>query len=75
MIKFWKEHTTLRIVLLAISFFAGMILIYFGWKTMPSTLAGLGVMGVGLAFLLAALWLYNKPYQDPPKARSPKMKK
>ena len=65
MIKFWKEHTTLRVVLIAVAFFVGLFLVFFGWKNMPGTIPGLAVMFVGLAFLLFALWLYNKPFQDP----------
>ena len=64
MIKFWKEHTALRIALIALFFLGGLGLVFYGWK-MTASLTGLLIMVVGLALLLAALWLYNKPFQDP----------
>lgn len=72
MIKFWKEHSTLRVALIAVAFVVGLFLVFFGWKKMPGTMPGLGVMCVGLAFLLFALWLYNKPFQDPKAPRTKK---
>lgn len=74
MIKFWKEHAALRVALIAIAFVIGLILVFYGWRAMPGTIPGLMVMFVGLAFLLFALWLYNKPYQDPKPPRAPKKK-
>ncbi len=65
MVKFWKEHVALRMVLMLVSFVAGLVLIFIGWDAMPGTLSGLGVMFVGLACLLFTLWLYNKPFQTP----------
>ena len=41
---------------------------------MPGTIPGLAVMFVGLAFLLFALWLYNKPFQDPKTPPAKKQK-
>lgn len=70
MTKFWKEHAQLRMILILASFVVGLVLIWVGWKTMPGKLAGLGVMAVGLALLLVALDIYNKPFQDPPKKKS-----
>lgn len=64
MIKFWKEHTALRVALIAAFFIVGLILIFAGWK-MTASMTGLLIMVVGLALLLAAMWLYNKPFQDP----------
>ena len=64
MINFWKEHKTLRVVLLTVLFVAGMALIVLGWK-LTGQLKGLGLMLVGLALLIAALWLYNQPFADP----------
>ena len=61
--NFWKEHTSLRAVLIALFFVAGLILVVVGWK-MTGKLAGLGLMLVGIILLLTALFLYNKPYQD-----------
>lgn len=60
--KFWKEHATLRVILIAVFFVAGLGLTIGGW-TMTGQLLGLGVMIVGVACLLAALWLYNKVFQ------------
>ncbi len=62
--KFWKEHATLRVTLIALFFLGGMGLVVYGW-TLSGKLAGLGIMLVGLVLLLAALFIYNKPFQDP----------
>lgn len=61
--KFWKEHVALRITLITLAFIAGMVLLVMGWK-MTGQLAGLGLMLVGVVLLLAALWLYNRPFKD-----------
>lgn len=60
--KFWKEHATLRVILIAVFFVAGLGLTIGGWM-MTGQLLGLGIMIVGVACLLAALWLYNKVFQ------------
>lgn len=62
--KFWKEHVTLRIALMACSFIIGMILLILGWS-MTGLLKGLGIMLVGLVLILLTLALYNKPFEDP----------
>lgn len=62
--EFWKEHMTLRAVLIAAFFVLGLALVIAGWK-MTGQLTGLGIMIVGVIFLLTALFLYNKPYQTP----------
>lgn len=62
--KYWKEHTSLRILLIAAGFLVGLGLILLGWS-MTGRLSGLLIMLVGLASLLTALLLYNKPYEDP----------
>ena len=62
--NYWKEHTTLRLTLMVILFVAGIILTFVGWG-MTGKMAGLGLMLLGLALLLAALYLYNKPFQEP----------
>ena len=59
--NFWKEHATLRGVLIALFFVLGMILTIVGWK-MTGQLAGLGIMLVGIVLLLTALFVYNAPY-------------
>ena len=61
--NFWKEHTTLRGVLIVLFFVIGMILTVSGWK-MTGQLAGLGLMLVGVVFLLAALFVYNAAYKN-----------
>ena len=60
--NFWKEHTTLRGVLIALFFVLGMALTISGWK-MTGKLEGLGLMLVGIVLLLAALFVYNAPYK------------
>lgn len=62
--EFWKEHMTLRAVLIAAFFVLGLVLVIAGWK-MTGQLAGLGIMLVGVIFLLTALFLYNRLYQTP----------
>lgn len=62
--KFWKEHAALRLVLILLSFGLGLTLTFIGWD-MTGKLAGLGWMLLGIALLLAALYLYNRPFQDP----------
>lgn len=64
--EFWKEHVALRMVIIAAFFVVGLILVVTGWK-MTGSLAGLGIMIVGVAFLLAALMVYNKPFETPKK--------
>ena len=49
--------------LIALFFLGGMGLVIYGW-TLSGKLAGLGIMLVGLVLLLAALFIYNKPFQD-----------
>ena len=59
--NFWKNHTTLRGLLIALFFAVGMVLTVAGWK-MTGKLEGLGIMLVGIIFLLTALFVYNAPY-------------
>ena len=61
--NFWKEHTTLRGILILLFFVLGMILTISGWK-MTGELAGLGLMLVGIVFLLVALFVYNAAYKN-----------
>jgi hypothetical protein len=60
--NFWKEHTTLRGVLIVLFFVAGMALTVAGWK-MTGKLEGLGIMLVGIVLLLTAMFVYNAPYR------------
>ena len=60
---FWKTHPALRIVLMFVLFVLSIALVVAGWK-MTGQLAGLGIMLVGVALLLAVLAIYNATYQD-----------
>ena len=60
---FWKTHPALRIVLMIVLFMLSIALVVAGWK-MTGQLAGLGIMLVGVALLLAVLAIYNAIYQD-----------
>ena len=60
--NFWKNHGALRAVLIALFFVVGMVLTVVGWK-MTGQLVGLGIMLVGVVFLLAALFVYNALYK------------
>ena len=60
--KFWKDHLTLRAVLITVFFVIGMVLTIAGWK-MTGKLEGLGLMLVGIILLLTALFVYNAPYK------------
>ena len=60
---FWKTHPALRIVLMIVLFVLSIALVVAGWK-MTGQLAGLGIMFVGVARLLAVLAIYNATYQD-----------
>ena len=61
--NFWKNHTTLRAVLIVLFFVIGMILTIAGWK-MTGKLEGLGLMLVGIVFLLVAQFVYNAMYKN-----------
>ena len=60
--NFWKNHASLRAVLIALFFLAGLTLTIVGWK-MTGELLGLGLMLVGVILLLTALFVYNAPYK------------
>ena len=64
--QFWKEHTALRVVLMLLSFVAGIFLLMYGWKQ-TGQLGGLGLMLLGVVLLLVTLALYNKPFEEPKK--------
>ena len=61
--NFWKNHAALRAVLIVLFFVLGMILTITGWK-MTGELVGLGLMLVGIVFLLVALFVYNALYKN-----------
>ena len=48
--------------MIAVFFLAGLALVIYGWK-LTGKLSGLGLMLVGVAALLVALWIYNKPFE------------
>ena len=52
-----------NIVLMIVLFVLSVVLVVAGWK-MTGQLAGLGIMLVGVALLLAVLAIYNATYQD-----------
>ena len=60
--NFWKNHTTLRGILITVFFVIGIVLTLVGWK-MTGQLLGLGIMLVGVVLLLAALFVYNALYK------------
>ena len=64
--KFWKEHMGLRLTLITAFFVVGLILVIAGWK-MTGQMGGLGLMILGTVLLLAALMIYNKPFEDDPR--------
>lgn len=66
--NFWKEHTNLRILFILGFFVAGLILVFTGWAQ-TGQLGGLIQMMFGVVLLLAALFIYNKPFQDPKKKK------
>lgn len=61
--KFWKEHASLRMILIALFFCAGLAAVIYGW-TITGKLKGLLIMIVGLILLLTALLVYNQGYSD-----------
>lgn len=60
--EFWKEHAKLRVVLIAILFAAGIAATIGGWR-LTGKIAGLGIMIAGVCLLVAALWIYNRPFE------------
>ena len=68
--NFWKEHASLRAVLIVLFFVVGMVLTVVGWK-MTGQLNGLILMLVGIVLLLTALFVYNAPYSNSSEAPSP----
>jgi hypothetical protein len=60
--NFWKDHSILRGVLILLFFVLGLVLTIVGWS-MTGKLLGLGIMCLGIVFLLTALFVYNAPYK------------
>lgn len=67
--KFWKEHRELRMILMLVTFIAGIVLLFIGWK-MTGQLKGLGIMLLGVAFLLATLYFYNTRFAEDRQKKS-----
>ena len=61
--NFWKNHATLRFMLILLFFVLGLVLTFVGWN-MTGKLVGLGIMCVGMILLLAAMFVYNAPYRN-----------
>ena len=61
--NFWKNHLGLRATLIVLFFVLGLVLTFVGWK-MTGKLEGLGIMLVGVIFLLTALFVYNAAYKN-----------
>ena len=58
-----ESNPMVRVVLMLVLFVLALVLVVAGWK-MTGQLAGLGIMIVGVALLLAVLYIYNNKYQD-----------
>ncbi len=59
--NFLKNNTMLRLLIITVLFVAGLVLTFVGWK-MTGQLLGLGLMILGIIFLLTALLVYNKSH-------------
>lgn len=66
--NYWKEHETLRVVLIAVLFVVGIAVTIYGW-TLTGKMSGLLIMIVGVCCLLAALGIYNQPFKTPRKKK------
>lgn len=60
--SFLKDHDKLRTLLIGLFFILGIVLTIVGWS-MTGKLLGLGIMIVGIIFLLTALLVYNAGYK------------
>lgn len=58
-----ESNPMVRVILMLVLFVLALALVVAGWK-MTGQLAGLGLMIVGVALLLAVLYIYNNKYQD-----------
>lgn len=58
-----ESNSMVRVILMLVLFVLALVLVVAGWK-MTGQLAGLGLMIVGVALLLAVLYIYNNKYQD-----------
>ena len=60
--RFGRKHKLLRNILMLLFFIGGLLLVIFGWK-MTGQLQGLGLMILGIIFLLTTLFLYNETHR------------
>ncbi|MBQ2445008.1 MAG: hypothetical protein II272_01070 [Oscillospiraceae bacterium] len=60
--NFWKNHLILRGILIVLFFAVGIVLTLVGWS-MTGQLLGLGIMLIGVVFLLTAIFVYNALYK------------
>lgn len=58
-----ESNPMVRVILMLVLVVLALVLVVVGWK-MTGQLAGLGIMIVGVALLLAVLYIYNNKYQD-----------
>lgn len=58
-----ESNPMVRVILMLVLFVLALALVVAGWK-MTGQLAGLGIMIVGVALLLAVLYIYNSKYRD-----------
>ncbi len=58
-----ESNPMVRVILMLVLFVLALALVLAGWK-MTGQLVGLGIMIVGVALLLAVLYIYNNKYQD-----------
>ena len=58
-----EYNPMVSVILMLVQFVLALVLVVAGWK-MTGQLAGLGLMIVGVALLLAVLYIYNNKYQD-----------
>ena len=61
--EFFKENPKVRIILIIASFVMALFFVIIGWKQ-TGEMTGLIKMILGVAFLLAALKLYNITFED-----------
>ena len=66
--EFFKNNSSIRMILIAVSFIIALFLVITGWQ-MTGQMAGLIKMMVGVAFLLVALKIYNINFEDPKKKK------
>ena len=66
--EFFKNNPGIRMILIAVCFVIAVFLVITGWQ-MTGQMAGLIKMMVGVAFLLAALKIYNITFEDSKKKK------